>query len=76
MPVEERERVVEPPEQAECCDCNESVDRAETIVVNGDRYCDPCHGDNFYSCNSCSDSVHNDDVYFAYQDSYCEHCYW
>ncbi len=76
MPVEERERPVEPPEQAECCDCNESVDREHTIVVNGDRYCEPCHDDNFYSCNGCSESVHNDRVYYAYQETYCEHCYF
>ena len=71
MPVEERERVVEPPEQVECCDCNESVDRTDTIVNNGDRYCEPCHDDNFYSCTSCSDDVHNDVVYYARQEPYC-----
>ena len=68
MPVEERERAVEPPEQVECCDCNDSVDRTDTILVNGERYCDPCHSDNFHSCNGCSESIHNNDVYFAYQD--------
>ena len=76
MPVEERERAVDPPEQVECCDCNDSVDRTDTILVNGERYCDPCHSDNFHSCNGCSESIHNNDVYFAYQDPYCEHCYW
>ena len=49
MPVEERETTVEPPEQVECCDCNESVDRTDTIESNGDSYCEPCHSDNFYS---------------------------
>jgi len=76
MPVEERERAVEPPEQAECGECGNSVDRADTIVSHGSRYCQPCHDDNFYSCHSCSDSVSNDYVYFAYQEPYCEDCYF
>ena len=76
MPVEERERAVEPPEQAECGECGNSVDRADTIVSHGSRYCQPCHDDNFYSCHSCSDSVHTDLVYFAYQNPYCEYCYY
>ena len=76
MPPEERERTVEPPEQAECGECGNSVDRADTIVSHGSRYCQPCHDDNFYSCHSCSDSVSTDMVYFAYQDPYCEYCYY
>ena len=76
MPVEERERAVEPPEQAECGECGNSVDRADTIISHGSRYCQPCHDDNFYSCHSCSDSVSNDYVYFAYQEPYCEYCYY
>lgn len=76
MPVEERERAVEPPEQVECCHCNEAVDRTDTIVVNGDRYCEPCHDEGFYSCHSCNESVPTDMVYFAYQDPYCEYCYY
>ena len=76
MPVEERERPVEPPEQVECCHCNEAVDRTDTIVVNGDRYCEPCHDEGFYSCHGCSESVPTDMVYFAYQNPYCEYCYY
>ena len=76
MPVEERERAVEPPEQAECGECGNSVDRADTIVSHGSRYCQPCHDDNFYSCHSCNESVSTDMVYFAYQDPYCEYCYY
>ena len=76
MPPEERERAVEPPEQAECGECGNSVDRADTIVSHGSRYCQPCHDDNFYSCHSCNESVSTDMVYFAYQDPYCEYCYY
>ena len=76
MPVEERERAVEPPEQVECCHCNEAVDRTDTIVVNGDRYCEPCHDEGFYSCHSCNESVPTDMTYFAYQEPYCEYCYY
>ena len=76
MPVEERERVVELPEQSECCDCGDCVDTIDTVVTNGDRYCEPCHDDNFYSCHSCNESVSTDLVYFAYQNPYCEYCYY
>ena len=69
-------RAVEKPDVIECCSCSNSVERDDSRLADGERYCEQCHDDNFYICTSCSESTHTDYSYFGHGEPYCEDCFY